>query len=71
MHEMHCPRGSWFQVQRLLRDGVWGADGAKRMPAIVRLGRAEATLEAAKLVHVDAVAVRGSDRKGEETKVVY
>ena len=59
------------QVQRLLRDGVWGADGAKRMPAIVRLGRAEATLEAAKLVHVDAVAVRGLVCNGEYIKSLY
>ena len=42
----------------MIRDGVWGSDGIKRMPAVVRLGRAEATLEAVKLVHVDAVAVR-------------
>ena len=41
----------------MLRDGIWGIDGAKRMPTIVRLGRVEAALTAAKVVHVDAVAV--------------
>ena len=51
------PKTSLLQVQRLLRDGVWGTNGAKRAPTVVRLGRLEVALAAAKEVHVDAVAV--------------
>ena len=46
------------KVHRLLRDGVWGADGERRPPTVVRLGNTERALPAALVAHVDAIVVR-------------
>ena len=45
-------------MHRLLRDGVWGADGERRPPTVVRLGNTERALPAALVAHVDAIVVR-------------
>ena len=52
------PRSLPSKVHRLLRDGVWGADGERRPPTVVRLGNTERALPAALVAHVDAIVVR-------------
>ncbi|KAF6259514.1 AAA domain-containing protein [Scenedesmus sp. NREL 46B-D3] len=42
-------------MTRLADSGIWGSNGAKRAPAMVRLGRSDATAPSVRSLHLDAL----------------